>query len=236
MQRQTAYSSEKSSEMMHGMHGGKFPFRPFLFCSCVVKYYQPKTAEEDLLFEMVSAFAHGAASPVSGPAALLARRPVPSGGLTHDLSKFSPVEFAAGGTVLSGKPQSERDRAARKGIQRRMAAPQGPQPSSSGILDRLCGGRLGYVRHENAAEIRAGNVLRPRGRKQDLSRRGLPRQRPPMTITRGRSITTSSILKPRKRSSICCASCATRARTGRSRRRGECSGSKRKTDEKEPFS
>ena len=78
MQRQAAYSLEKSSKSMHGMHGGKFPFRPFLFCSCVVKYYQPKTAEEDLLLKWLQQ------------------------GLTHDLSKFSPVEFAAGARYYQG--------------------------------------------------------------------------------------------------------------------------------------
>ena len=65
-------------------------------------------------------------------------------GLTHDLSKFSPVEFAAGARYYQGNRSPNE-----------IAASQGPQPSSSGILDRLCGGRLGHVRHENAAEIRA---------------------------------------------------------------------------------
>ena len=101
MQRQTAYSSEKSSEMMHGMHGGKFPFRPFLFCSCVVKYYQPKTAEEGLLLKW---FQH--LRTVQHHRFLVLRHCWRVGlyrqGLTHDLSKFSPVEFAAGARYYQG--------------------------------------------------------------------------------------------------------------------------------------
>ena len=101
MQRQTAYSSEKSSEMMHGMHGGKFPFRPFLFCSCVVKYYQPKTPEEGLLLKW---FQH--LRTVQHHRFLVLRHCWRVGlyrqGLTHDLSKFSPVEFAAGARYYQG--------------------------------------------------------------------------------------------------------------------------------------
>lgn len=87
--------------MMHGMHGGKFPFRPFLFCSCVVKYYQPKTAEEGLLLKW---FQH--LRTVQHHRFLVLRHCWRVGlyrqGLTHDLSKFSPVEFAAGARYYQG--------------------------------------------------------------------------------------------------------------------------------------
>ena len=87
--------------MMHGMHGGEFPFRPFLFCSCVVKYYQPKTAEEGLLLKW---FQH--LRTVQHHRFLVLRHCWRVGlyrqGLTHDLSKFSPVEFAAGARYYQG--------------------------------------------------------------------------------------------------------------------------------------
>ena len=101
MQRQTAYSPEKSSKSMHGMHGGKFPLRPFLFCSCVVKYYQPKTAEEGLLLKWLQHL-----RTVQHHRFLVLRHCWRVGlyrqGLTHDLSKFSPVEFAAGARYYQG--------------------------------------------------------------------------------------------------------------------------------------
>lgn len=87
--------------MMHGMHGGKFPFRPFLFCSCVVKYYQPKTAEEGLLLKWLQHL-----RTVQHHRFLVLRHCWRVGlyrqGLTHDLSKFSPVEFAAGARYYQG--------------------------------------------------------------------------------------------------------------------------------------
>ena len=101
MQRQTAYSPEKSSKLVHGMHGGKFPFRPFLFCSCVVKYYQPKTAEEGSLLKWLQHL-----RTVQHHRFLVLRHCWRVGlyrqGLTHDLSKFSPVEFAAGARYYQG--------------------------------------------------------------------------------------------------------------------------------------
>ena len=87
--------------MMHGMHGGKFPFRPFLFCSCVVKYYQPKMAEEGLLLKWLQHL-----RTVQHHRFLVLRHCWRVGlyrqGLTHDLSKFSPVEFAAGARYYQG--------------------------------------------------------------------------------------------------------------------------------------
>ena len=99
MQRQTAYSSEKSSEMMHGMHGGKFPFRPFLFCSCVVKYYQPKMAEEGLLLKWLQHL-----RTVQHHRFLVLRHCWRVGlyrqGLTHDLSKFSLSSLLRGHGII----------------------------------------------------------------------------------------------------------------------------------------
>ena len=96
--------------MMHGMHGGKFPFRPFLFCSCVVKYYQPKTAEEGLLLKWLQHL-----RTVQHHRFLVLRHCWRVGlyrqGLTHDLSKFSPVEFAAGARYYQGNRGAKRDTA-----------------------------------------------------------------------------------------------------------------------------
>ena len=57
----------------------KIPVPTFPFLQLRGKILSAENGGGGLAFEMASAFAHGAASPVSGPAALLARRPVPSG-------------------------------------------------------------------------------------------------------------------------------------------------------------
>ena len=84
-----------------GMHGNARRPAPFLFALPVVEYYQSKTAEEDLILKWLEHL-----RTVQHHRFLVLRHCWRVGlyrqGLTHDLSKFSPVEFWTGARYYQG--------------------------------------------------------------------------------------------------------------------------------------
>jgi len=58
-------------------------------------------------------------------------------GLAHDLSKYSPTEFIPGCIYYQGDHSPNEAGARSQGLHLGVAAPQGAQQASSGILDRL---------------------------------------------------------------------------------------------------
>ena len=83
------------------MHGNARRPAPFLFALPVVEYYQSKTAEEDLILKWLEHL-----RTVQHHRFLVLRHCWRVGlyrqGLTHDLSKFSPVEFWTGARYYQG--------------------------------------------------------------------------------------------------------------------------------------
>ena len=84
-----------------GMHGNARRPAPFLFARPVVEYYQSKTPEEDLILKWLEHL-----RTVQHHRFLVLRHCWRVGlyrqGLTHDLSKFSPVEFWTGARYYQG--------------------------------------------------------------------------------------------------------------------------------------
>lgn len=99
-------------------------------------------------------------------------------GLTHDLSKFSPVEFSAGAKYYQGNRSPNEIERREKGYSAAWLHHKGRNKHHLEYWMRLRRRRLRYVRHENAHPICNRDVLRPRSRQQDLSRCCLPRQHP----------------------------------------------------------
>ena len=83
------------------MHGNARRPAPFLFALAVVEYYQSKTPEEDLVLKWLEHL-----RTVQHHRFLVLRHCWRVGlyrqGLTHDLSKFSPVEFWTGARYYQG--------------------------------------------------------------------------------------------------------------------------------------